>query len=201
VRWRWRTHNEALHRLDRGTGVRHRPATALTDTLQSVDPVALALWQVQRERTLASLKRIRAGLPSPRLAIHDPWALRACHPSLLASNARMRWKSLRQREKTCDNANVNSYPHLGLNGDRSVRFSNRVFENFDTLTKFEKQVWQYRFLSSCLFPPFRANLSCPRPAFMPWQLFTHNFKVRCIRLLTIFETSRNCTILKVSQNR
>ena len=36
-----------------------------------------ALWQAQRERTLASIKRIRAGLPSPRLAIHDPWALRA----------------------------------------------------------------------------------------------------------------------------
>ena len=41
------------------------------------DPVARALWQAQRERTLASIKRIRAGLPSPRLAIHDPWALRA----------------------------------------------------------------------------------------------------------------------------
>jgi uncharacterized protein (TIGR02302 family) len=35
------------------------------------------LWRAQRERTLASLKRIRAGLPSPRLAIHDRWALRA----------------------------------------------------------------------------------------------------------------------------
>ena len=39
--------------------------------------MAQALWQAQRERTLASIKRIRAGLPSPRLAIHDPWALRA----------------------------------------------------------------------------------------------------------------------------
>ena len=66
-----------LRRLDRGTGIRHRPATALTDTLATQDPVALALWQAQRERTLASIKRIRAGLPSPRLAIHDPWALRA----------------------------------------------------------------------------------------------------------------------------
>ena len=66
-----------LSRLDRGTGIRHRPATALTDTLATQDPVALALWQAQRERTLASIKRIRAGLPSPRLAIHDPWALRA----------------------------------------------------------------------------------------------------------------------------
>jgi uncharacterized protein (TIGR02302 family) len=75
--FRWPGREEALSRLDRGTGIRHRPATALSDTLVSQDPVAVALWQAQRERTLASLKRIRAGLPSPRLAIHDPWALRA----------------------------------------------------------------------------------------------------------------------------
>jgi uncharacterized protein (TIGR02302 family) len=77
VRFRWPSREEALSRLDRGSGVRHRPATALTDSLATKDPVALALWQAQRERTLASIKRIRAGLPSPRLAIHDPWALRA----------------------------------------------------------------------------------------------------------------------------
>jgi uncharacterized protein (TIGR02302 family) len=77
VRLRWPTRNEALHRLDHKTGLRHRPATALTDTLQSSDPVSMALWQAQRERTLAALQWIRAGLPSPRLAIHDPWALRA----------------------------------------------------------------------------------------------------------------------------
>jgi len=76
-RFRWPSRPEALGRLDRGTGIRHRPATTLTDTLTGQDPVALALWQAQRERTLASIKRIRAGLPSPRLAIHDPWALRA----------------------------------------------------------------------------------------------------------------------------
>jgi uncharacterized protein (TIGR02302 family) len=77
LRFRWPSREAALSRLDRGTGIRHRPATALTDTLATQDPVAQALWQAQRERTLASLKRIRAGLPSPRLAIHDPWALRA----------------------------------------------------------------------------------------------------------------------------
>jgi len=75
--FRWPNRQEVLGRLDRGTGIRHRPATALTDSLTTQDPVALALWQAQRERTLASIKRIRAGLPSPRLAIHDPWALRA----------------------------------------------------------------------------------------------------------------------------
>ena len=76
VRFRWPSREEGLNRLDRGSGIRHRPATALTDTLATQDPVAQALWQAQRERTLASIKRIRAGLPSPRLAIHDPWALR-----------------------------------------------------------------------------------------------------------------------------
>ncbi len=77
VGFRWPTREEGLYRLDRGSGIRHRPATALTDTLATQDPVAQALWQAQRERTLASIKRIRAGLPSPRLPIHDPWALRA----------------------------------------------------------------------------------------------------------------------------
>jgi hypothetical protein len=73
LRFRWPSREEGLSRLDRGTGIRHRPATALTDTLATQDPVALALWQAQRERTLASIKRIRAGLPSPRLRFHDPW--------------------------------------------------------------------------------------------------------------------------------
>ena len=75
--FRWPSREQGLTRLDRGSGLSHRPATTLTDTLTSQDPVALALWQAQRERTLAQLKRIRAGLPSPRLRIHDPWALRA----------------------------------------------------------------------------------------------------------------------------
>lgn len=77
VRFRWPSREQALSRLDRSSGIRHRPATELTDTLVTQDPVARALWQAQRERTLASIKRIRARLPTPRLAVHDPWALRA----------------------------------------------------------------------------------------------------------------------------
>ena len=68
IRFRWPRRDEALRRLDHGSGIRHRPVTTLADTVSSHDPVALALWQDQRQRTLASLKRIRAGLPSPRLA-------------------------------------------------------------------------------------------------------------------------------------
>ena len=33
VKFRWPSREEGLSRLDRGTGIRHRPATALTDTL------------------------------------------------------------------------------------------------------------------------------------------------------------------------
>jgi uncharacterized protein (TIGR02302 family) len=85
VKFRWPSREAGLSRLDRGTGIRHRPATALTDTLATQDPVTLALWHAQRERTLASLKRIRAGLPSPRLPVHDPWALRALVVVLLVA--------------------------------------------------------------------------------------------------------------------
>ena len=85
VRFRWPSREEGLARLDRGSGIRHRPATTLTDTLSSQDPLARALWLAQRERTLASLKRIRGGLPSPRLPLHDPWALRALVAVLLVA--------------------------------------------------------------------------------------------------------------------
>ncbi|MFN5121239.1 MAG: TIGR02302 family protein, partial [Bradyrhizobium sp.] len=77
LRFRWPSREEGLSRLDRGVGVRHRPATTLSDTLTNQDTFALARWQAQRERTLASIKRIRAGLPRPRVSLHDPWALRA----------------------------------------------------------------------------------------------------------------------------
>jgi uncharacterized protein (TIGR02302 family) len=77
LRFRWPSREQGLTRLDRGSGIAHRPATALTDTLTTQDPIARALWLAQRERTLASIKRIKAGLPAPRLSLHDPWALRA----------------------------------------------------------------------------------------------------------------------------
>src|SRR4029077_9237789 len=71
IRFRWPSRAQGLSRLDNGSGIRHRPATTLTDTLTSRDPVSQALWQAQRERTLASLKRIPARLPPP-----PPWVPR-----------------------------------------------------------------------------------------------------------------------------
>ena len=69
---------DALRRLDRGSGVRHRPATTIADELAvtSTDPYSLALWRAHVERTLAQARAFRAGWPSPRLSVRDPYALR-----------------------------------------------------------------------------------------------------------------------------
>jgi uncharacterized protein (TIGR02302 family) len=68
----------ALARVEQATGLLHRPATAFTDRLAigAADPAAQALWLAHRERLLASLDRLRTGLPSPGLARRDPLAVR-----------------------------------------------------------------------------------------------------------------------------
>jgi uncharacterized protein (TIGR02302 family) len=70
---------DALRRLDRTSGVVHRPATAITDRLASAteDPVVQALWRAHLDRAAEAARRLRAGVPSPRLAVRDPYALRA----------------------------------------------------------------------------------------------------------------------------
>ncbi len=69
---------EALRRLDRGSGLRHRPATTIADELVVTpkDPYSLALWHAHVARTLAAARAFKAGWPSPRTAARDPYALR-----------------------------------------------------------------------------------------------------------------------------
>lgn len=70
---------DGLRRLDRGSGLPHRPATAIADRMASKpdDPVSAALWRAHVERAATAAKTLRAGLPAPRLAARDPLALRA----------------------------------------------------------------------------------------------------------------------------
>jgi uncharacterized protein (TIGR02302 family) len=79
VRVRLPGDRDALRRLDRVSGEKHRPATAVTDDIAAnrEDPVAQALWQAHVERALLSARRLKAGWPSPRLSLRDPVALRA----------------------------------------------------------------------------------------------------------------------------
>ena len=70
---------DGLRRLDRGSGLRHRPATAMADALAVTpnDPYSLALWNAHVERALKTARALTAGAPSPRVAWRDPYALRA----------------------------------------------------------------------------------------------------------------------------
>ena len=70
---------EGLRRLDRRSLLPHRPATAIADDMapEAADQFAMALWRAHVERALRAARALRAGLPIPRLAVRDPYALRA----------------------------------------------------------------------------------------------------------------------------
>ncbi len=78
ARLRIPTAADALGRLDRRSGLRHRPATTIADELVVTpqDPYSLALWRAHVERTLAAARAFKAGWPSPRIAVRDPYAVR-----------------------------------------------------------------------------------------------------------------------------
>jgi len=84
--------SEALRRLDRRSGLTHRPATTIADTLavSDKDPYSLALWNAHVERARQAARAFKAGLPSPRIAWRDPYAVRglvliACIATFLAA--------------------------------------------------------------------------------------------------------------------
>ncbi len=79
MRLRVPTVHDGLRRLDKNSGEVHRPATSVNDAIAANqhDPVAQALWRAHIERALLSARKLKAGWPSPRLALRDPVALRA----------------------------------------------------------------------------------------------------------------------------
>ena len=70
---------DALRRLDRLSGIVHRPATAMADTLATPvdDPLSNALWRAHVERAIAAARALRAGIPAPKVPLRDPYAVRA----------------------------------------------------------------------------------------------------------------------------
>ena len=67
----------AARRLERDSGLAHRPLAVLADRPAGNDPMAQALWQAHRDRAAAKLGQLRVARPSPGLAVRDPRALRA----------------------------------------------------------------------------------------------------------------------------
>ncbi len=89
---------DGLSRLDQGSGLRHRPATAIADELAVTpkDPHSLALWNAHVERARAAVRTLKAGWPSPRMQRRDPYAVRAliliaCVATFFAAGGE-RWK-------------------------------------------------------------------------------------------------------------
>ncbi|MCL2428697.1 MAG: TIGR02302 family protein [Alphaproteobacteria bacterium] len=67
---------EADRRLERASGLPHRPLSVLADKPAEPDPIAQALWRVHVTRTLAQVRGLKVGLPRPGLARIDRRALR-----------------------------------------------------------------------------------------------------------------------------
>ncbi len=70
----WPSREEAVRRIERRSGVAHRPATSYEDTLtaNTDNPETKALWQAHRERLARAIRRLRVGTPSPRTDRFDP---------------------------------------------------------------------------------------------------------------------------------
>jgi uncharacterized protein (TIGR02302 family) len=67
---------EADRRLERASGLRHRPLSALADLPAAPSDESSALWQVHLARLAAQVRRLRVGRPRPGLAARDGRALR-----------------------------------------------------------------------------------------------------------------------------
>jgi uncharacterized protein (TIGR02302 family) len=68
-------------RIERVSLLEHRPVTAQEDSRSDVsgdnDAFANVLWEEHRRRMAQSLSGLKSGTPSPKVAQHDPFALRA----------------------------------------------------------------------------------------------------------------------------
>ena len=75
----WPDRRAAIARLDRDSGLPHRPVAAADDQLANAaaDPTTRALWDLHRRRLRAALGNMKVALPSPRMVEHDRFALRA----------------------------------------------------------------------------------------------------------------------------
>lgn len=80
---------QALARIDRSSGVKHNPASALEDDLANDggDPATRALWAVHRRRMIQAVGTLKVGTPSPRMVDFDRYALRAAVLLMLVASA------------------------------------------------------------------------------------------------------------------
>ena len=66
-----------IRRLERTSGVAHRPLSSVLDRPAAADGAARALWRIHLARAERLLARLRVGWPVTALSKRDPYALRA----------------------------------------------------------------------------------------------------------------------------
>ncbi|MEM7192591.1 MAG: TIGR02302 family protein, partial [Pseudomonadota bacterium] len=70
--------DEALRRLEKDSGIDHRPASSYEDTLDAVPGTAPAkLWALHHKRLARLVARLKPSWPKPRADRDDPYAIRA----------------------------------------------------------------------------------------------------------------------------
>ena len=76
--------NAARRRIERASGLQHRPLQTLADQPStSLDPLAARLWEAHQQRMADAARRLRIGIPAAGFAARDPRGLRAVLAILL----------------------------------------------------------------------------------------------------------------------
>ena len=74
----------ARRRIERSSGLPHRPLAALADRPSApLDADAAALWEAHQQRMAAAARRLRIGWPVASWASRDPWGVRSILAILL----------------------------------------------------------------------------------------------------------------------
>lgn len=89
--------DEARRRLERDSGLSHRPLHALRDRPAGNDPMAQALWRLHQERARAAMRGLRVAWPGTEVPSHDRYALRALVILTLVVAGAVAWGDWRPR--------------------------------------------------------------------------------------------------------
>ncbi len=74
----WPDRTAALRRIEKASGLEHRPLEALQDRLPKGvdDPTTRALWAAHQRQMADLVRALKVGTPAPGLSSRDPWAVR-----------------------------------------------------------------------------------------------------------------------------
>lgn len=91
--FQWPARSAVDRRLEERSGLQHQAISVQTEMPAGDDPYAQALWKAHQARMAERIKAIDSGPPSPDIARHDPYALRAAVVLLLVVGWSFSWSN------------------------------------------------------------------------------------------------------------